>query len=114
MVNCIEKMMERFNSGELKRIFRNSSRTVLVGLTTSGRRVWLEEEETRRDTSTVLISCISELFKVIQDVILLILLNRATFSSAPIMSDMEKHQNAVYWVDINLALRKGSKFHQPR
>ena len=102
MVNCIEKMMERFNSGELKRIFRNSSRTVLVGLTTSGRRVWLEEEETRRDTSTVLISCISELFKVIQDAILLILLNRtmlffrATSSSAPIMSDVEKNIKTQY------------------
>ena len=26
----------------------------------------------------------------------------------------KKHQNAVYWVDINLALRKGLKFHQTR
>ena len=30
--------MERLNSGELKRIFRNISRTVLIGPTTSGRR----------------------------------------------------------------------------
>ena len=66
----IEKMMERFNSGELKRIFRNISRNVIVGLTESGRRAWQEEEETSNDTSTALIlqenSCTSEPFKVIQ------------------------------------------------
>ena len=76
----IEKMMERFNSGELRIIFRNISRTVLIGLTTSGRKAWQEEEETRKDTSTVLMLqeqlCISELFKDIQDAILLILLYR--------------------------------------
>ena len=70
-IKYIEKMMERFNSGELKIIFRNISRTVLIGLTTSGRRAWQEEEETRKDTSIALIlqeqSCVSELFKVIQD-----------------------------------------------
>ena len=49
----IEKMMERFNSGELKRIFRNISRTALIGLTTGGRKAWQEEEETRKYTSTV-------------------------------------------------------------
>ena len=38
-----------------KRIFRNISRTVLIGLTTSGRRAWQEEEETRKTTSTALI-----------------------------------------------------------
>ena len=46
----------------------------------SGRAAWQEEEETRKDTSTVLILqkqlCISELFKDIQDAILLILLYR--------------------------------------
>ena len=26
----------------------------------------------------------------------------------------KKHQNTVYWVDINLALKKGFKFHQTR
>ena len=26
----------------------------------------------------------------------------------------KRHQNAVYWVDINLALKKGLKFHQTR
>ena len=176
-IKCIEKMMERFNSGEWKRIFRNISRNVLIGLTTSGRRAWQEEEETRRDTSTALIlqekSCISVLFKVLQDAIILILLYRAmllfrtTSSSTFIMSDVQsiyipssirdrylevkiwttdrqysfcmwipwaninriltrstwmhrvmhntwRHQNAVYWVDINLALRKGLKFYQTR
>ena len=42
-IKYIEKMMERFNSGELKRIFGNISRTVLIGLATSGRRAWQEE-----------------------------------------------------------------------
>ena len=69
--------MERLNSGELKKIFRNMSRIALIGLMVSGRKVWQEEEETRKDSSTVLILqeqlCISELFKDIQDAILLIL-----------------------------------------
>ena len=51
----IEKMMEQLNSGESKTIFRNISRIVLIGLTTGGRKAWQEEEETRKDTSTVLI-----------------------------------------------------------
>ena len=159
----------------IKENLQNISRIVLIGLIASGRKAWQEEEETRRDTSTVLIllewSCISELFKVIQDAILLILLYRtvllfrATSSSTFIMSDVQsiyipssirdwylevkfwttdrqcsfclwirwtkirrilirstwmhrvmhntcikawkKHQTAVYWVDINLALKKG-------
>ena len=49
----IEKMMEQFNSGELKKIFRNISCIVIIGLTTSGRKVWQEEEETRKYTSIV-------------------------------------------------------------
>ena len=54
------------------------SRVVIIGLIVSGRKAWQEEEETRKDTSTVLILqeqfCISELFNLIQDAILLILL----------------------------------------
>ena len=46
-----EHKRERFNSGELKKIFRNISLTVLIGLMTSGRRAWQEEEEKRRGTS---------------------------------------------------------------
>ena len=76
---CIEKIMEQFNSGEFQKIFRNISCIALNGLTARGRKAW-QEEETRKDTSTVLILqeqlCISELFKDIQDAILLILLNR--------------------------------------
>ena len=72
-----EKVMERLNSGELKKIFRNISRIALIGLMVSGRKAWQEEEETRKDSSTVLILqeqlCNSELFKDIQDAILLIL-----------------------------------------
>ena len=81
--------MERFNSGELKRIFRNISRTVLIGLTIDGKHVQQQEEEYNGDSSTVLMIqehlFISELFKVIQDATLSIslfrtmLLFRATF-----------------------------------
>ena len=73
----IEKMMEQMNSGESKTIFRNISCVAVIGLTTSGRKAWQEEEETRKDTSIVLIrqeqSCMSELFKAIQDAVSLIL-----------------------------------------
>ena len=55
-INYIEKMMEQSNSGEFKMAFRNISHIVLIGLTTSGRKAWQEEEETRKDTSTVLYS----------------------------------------------------------
>ena len=51
----IEKMMEQLNCGELKKIFRNISCIVIIGLTTSVRKAWQEEEETRKNTSTVLI-----------------------------------------------------------
>ena len=91
--------MEQLNSGESKTIFKNISCMVIIGLTTSGRKVWHEEEETRKDTSTVLNpqeqSCTSELFKVIQDAVSLILpyrtlsLFRATSSSTLIMSDVQ-------------------------
>ena len=48
--------MERFNSGELKKIFRNISCIALIGLIASGRRAWQEEEEeTRKHTSTALV-----------------------------------------------------------
>ena len=50
MEEYIEKMMEQLNSGESKMIFRNISGIILIGLTTSGRKPWQEEEETRKDT----------------------------------------------------------------
>ena len=72
---------------------------VIIGLTTSVRKAWQEEEETRKDTSIVLIYqeqfFTSELFKVIQDAISLILLYRtmlllrATSSNTFIMSDVQ-------------------------
>ena len=72
----LETMMEQFNSGELKMIFGNAC-IALIGLIASGRKAWQEEEETRKYTSTVLTLqeqlCIFELFKDIQDAILLIL-----------------------------------------
>ena len=36
--------MERLNSGELKKMFRNISCIVIIGLTKSGRKAWQEEE----------------------------------------------------------------------
>ena len=94
-----EKTMERFNSAESKTIFRHISCIVIIELTTSGRKAWQEEEEeTREDTSTVLMLqeqlCISELFKDIQDAVLLIPLYRTmslfrtVSSSTFIMSDV--------------------------
>ena len=78
MEDYIEKMMEQLNCGESKTIFKNISCIVIIGLTTSGIKPWQEEEETRKDTSIVLIrqeqSCTSELFKVIQHAVSLILL----------------------------------------
>ena len=173
--------MERLNSGESKTIFRLISCIVIIGLIISGRAAWQEEEETRKDFSIVLIhqeqSCTSELFKVIQDTVSLILLYRTmslfrtVSSSTFIMSDVQsitfhhqfridtgrskfsnrqtvfflpvdpmdqnhkdpdkidleaprlaqymhkawkKHQNTVYWVDIDLAQKKGLKFYQTR
>ena len=47
---CIEKKMEPFNSGELKKIFRNISCIPLIGLIASGKHAWQEEEETRKDS----------------------------------------------------------------
>ena len=73
---CIEKKMEPFKSGEIKKIFRNMSCIPLIGLIASGKHAWQEEEETRKGSSTLLILqeqlCISELFRDIQDAILLI------------------------------------------
>ena len=51
---CIEKKMEQFISGELKKIFRVSSHTLLIGLTVGGKYAWQEEEEIKEDSSTVL------------------------------------------------------------
>ena len=40
--------MEQFISGELKKIFRVSSHTLLIGLTVGGKYAWQEEEEMKR------------------------------------------------------------------
>ena len=63
---CIEKM-EQFNSADLNRIFRNISCIALIGLTASGRHAWQEEEEeTRKDTSIVLILQEQLVFQALQ------------------------------------------------
>ena len=62
---------------------------VIIGLTTSGRKAWQEEDETRTYTSIVLIhqeqSCTSELFKAIPDAISLILLCRKCIYSEQLL-----------------------------
>ena len=172
-------------SKKLIHLLRHRSRIisciVIIGLTKSGRAAWKEEDK-RKDFSIVLILqeqfCTSELFKVIQDAVLLILHYRTmswfrtVSSSTFVTSDVQpiyipssiqdwyregqilsnrqtvfflpvnpmdkehkdpdtidldvprraqylhsawkKHQDAVYWVDINLALKKGLKFYQTR
>ena len=174
---------ERWSSSILEN-WRKSSETFstfsTLVLIARGKHVWQEEEEIRKDSSIVLILqeqlCISELFRDIQDAILMILrcrtvwLFKATSSSTKTMSDVlsicilfgidtwrskfedktdsilfylfilwtknhkdpnvidlsvprraqylhkawKRHQDAVYWVDINLALKKGLKFYQTR
>ena len=72
-----KKMPERFNSGELKNIFRVNFHKFLIGLTIVGKHAWQQEEERKGDISTALLFqeqlFISELFKDIQDVLSLIL-----------------------------------------
>ena len=64
-----------------KKIFRTNSHSLFIGLTIDGKYAWQQQEEQKEDSSTALIiqelSFISELFKDIQDAILLILHCRA-------------------------------------
>ena len=69
--------MERFISGELKKIFRINSHKFLIGLKIDGKHAWQQEEEQKGDISTALMIqeklFISELSKDIQDAILFVL-----------------------------------------
>ena len=69
--------MERFISGESKKIFRINSHSLFIGLTIVGMFAWQQEVERKGEISTALTVqeqlFISELFKDIQDVISLIL-----------------------------------------
>ena len=76
--------MERLNSGDEKIVFGKNSRILDIGLMKCGRVKWQEAEVTRKDFNIVLIRqdkkfFISELFKVIQDAISLILHYRTMF-----------------------------------
>ena len=99
----LEKILERLNFEESKTIVRNVSCIVLIGLTTSGRKAWEEEDE---------------LFKVIQDAVSLILLLDRTHKD-PETADLgaprhaqhmhiawKKFHNTVSWVDIKIVLKK--------
>ena len=46
--------MERFNSGELKNIFRVNFHKYFIGLTIVGKYAWQQEEEQKGDISTAL------------------------------------------------------------
>ena len=81
-------------------IFKRHFLYVIIGLSTSGRTAWQEEEETRKDINVVLIhqeqSCTSELFKVIQGRSLIdptlqdnVIISRTFSSSTLIMSDVQ-------------------------
>ena len=186
---CIEKKTESFNSGELKNIFRNIYCNHFIGLTASGKHAWQEEEEARKDSSTVLIfleqlffpsssgtfktqsfdlslhdneiiqsnffqyiyhvdffhvGCAINLHSIINSGLIFggqSLRNKQTVFFLPIdlmdkshkdpdeidfnvprhaqyMQYMRKawkrHQDAAYWVDMNLAIRKGLRFYQIR
>ena len=173
--------MGRSTSGDWKMIFRTNLNTLYIGLMMYGRARWQEAEATWKDFDIVLTRqnkkfMISELFKVIQDAIPLILHCRTmywfrTISSStfiildvrsiytpysglipggqnssrekqtvfitalnamhknhqdPIELDLtiprvasykqewKVHQDTVYWVDTQLAERKGFKFYQTR
>ena len=78
MVIYLEKKMERLNSGDQKIVFGTNLRIFDIGLMKCGRARWQEAEVRRKDFNTVLNRqdtkfFISELFKVIQDAIPLIL-----------------------------------------
>ena len=84
MVNNQGKKMERLNSGDEKIVFGTILCNLNIGLMKSGRVQWQKAEEIRKDFNIVLIHqdkkfFISELFKVIQDVISLILHYRTMY-----------------------------------
>ena len=84
MVIYLENKMLRLNSGDYKIIFGTILRTLSIGLMKSGRARCKEAEATRKDFNIVLIRqdkkfFTSELFKVIQDAIPLILHYRTTW-----------------------------------
>ena len=87
MEEYIEKTMERLNSGESNTISKNISSIV--------------EEKFGRRRKQEKVSCISELFKVLQEAILLILfyktmsLFRATSSSTFIMSEVQSKMHSI-------------------
>ena len=160
-------------SGESKKICRISSRTVLIGLTTSRRRAWQEYcpdssrkivylralqghsgrnliDPSLQDNVNIQsnffqyiyhVGCAFNLHSIIssgltpgsqslskrQTVLFLLADLMDKNHKDPDTIDLEaprlaqymhkawkKHQNTVYWVDINLALKKGLKFHQTR
>ena len=83
--------MERLDCRDKKIIFGTLSSNLNIGLMKSGRAQWQKAEETRKDFSIVLIHqdkkfFTSELFKVIQDAISLILHYRTMYQFRTISS----------------------------
>ena len=171
--------MERFISGQSKKIFRVNSHRFLIGLTIDGKHAWQHEEEQKGDISIALmiqeylralqghsgrnlidpflqdnvviqsgffqhiyhIGCAFNLDSIInsglilgsqnssknQTVFFLPIDPRDKGHQDPTKIDFnvprraqylhnawKKHQVAVYWVDIDLAIRKGLTFYQTR
>ena len=68
--------MERFISGELKKIFRVNDHSLFVGLMVDSKHAWQQETQEGDSSTALMIQVqlfISELFKDIQDAILLVL-----------------------------------------
>ena len=174
--------MEQFISGELRKIFRVSSHTLLIGLTVVGKYAWQEEEGVKRrfqyctdDSGTLVyfrafqghsgrnlidhslkenvvnpsdffwhvchIGCAFNLHSIInsglipgdqnsskrQTVFFLPVDPMDKSHKDPVEIDLnvprhaqylhnawKRHQDAVYWVDIDLAIQRGLKFYQTR
>ena len=99
--------MERLNSGDERIIFGTVLCTRNIGLMMYGRARWQEAEATIEDFNTELIRqdkkfFISELFKVVQDAVSLILLFRTmsffwtvSSSSSFIMSDVQINVHSI-------------------
>ena len=176
-------MTEQFNAGGSRIIFRIHSHNLFIGLTIDRKHAWQQEEEQKGDSSAALMnqeqSFISELFKDIQDAIILIDPSlqdnvvipsgffqyihhigcgfnlHSVFSSGLILGGQKsskrqtvffllldpqdkshkdpdeidlnvprhaqylhnawkRHQDALYWVDINFAIQKGLTVYQTR
>ena len=97
MVIYLEKMMERLNSGDQKVIFGTNLSTLNNGGMNNRQTVFFllvdPMDKEHKDPETIDLE--------------------APRLAQYMDKAWKRHQDAVYWVDINLAIRKGLKFYQP-